>query len=228
MGTPSRGPPAEPILTNNAIETLIFFSFFCYRCYTVWFLSNNQLFFIIIGPGGVAAAKPQGTAVAGPGGLAIARPVGTAISGVEVEGAVPIGGGHKKEKKPKQGIFLLSITLPSYKLLCFIFLLFTESEQGDSELHYVGGLTGPIGHPKPKEFPDTINYQKERETIGNYVPDTFGFRQRGQENNFQTKLGLYEGKYGFVPNFNQVQERADFFPTYQQVLGVNNFPFQQL
>lgn len=59
---------------------------------------------LILGPGGVAAAKPQGTAVAGPGGLAIARPVGTAIAGVEVEGSIPIGAQNKnKKKKPKQG-----------------------------------------------------------------------------------------------------------------------------
>lgn len=62
-------------------------------------------FSFILGPGGVASAKPQGTAVAGPGGLAIARPVGTAIAGVEVEGSIPIGAQNKNKnkKKPKQG-----------------------------------------------------------------------------------------------------------------------------
>lgn len=56
------------------------------------------------GPGGIAASKPQGTAVVGPGGLAIARPVGTAIAGVQVEGSLPIGAPpSKNNKKPKQG-----------------------------------------------------------------------------------------------------------------------------
>lgn len=73
-------------------------------------LYNFDLLFLqqfsLLGPGGVASAKPQATAVAGPGGLAIARPVGTAIAGVDVEGSIPIGAHqHKnnKKKKPKQG-----------------------------------------------------------------------------------------------------------------------------
>jgi hypothetical protein len=36
----------------------------------------------IAGVGGVAEAKPTGTAVVGPAGLAIARPVATAIAGI--------------------------------------------------------------------------------------------------------------------------------------------------
>lgn len=54
----------------------------------------------------MASSKPIATAVVGPGGLAIARPVGTAIAGVSPEQAlVPIypEGYLKPTKAPKKG-----------------------------------------------------------------------------------------------------------------------------
>jgi len=62
----------------------------------------------------VASSKPVAQAIVGPGGLAIARPVATAIAGVDVEGSIPIGGAQQQlkkpqKKKPKQG------TLPSLR-----------------------------------------------------------------------------------------------------------------
>lgn len=58
----------------------------------------------------MAASKPIATAVVGPGGLAIARPVGTAIAGVSPDQAlVPIYAEagedppQKGQKKPNKG-----------------------------------------------------------------------------------------------------------------------------
>ncbi|KAK6641844.1 hypothetical protein RUM44_013562 [Polyplax serrata] len=150
----------------------------------------------IAGPGGVAASKPQGTAVVGPGGLAIARPVGTAIAGVEVEGSVPIGGSHKNKKKPKQ------------------------EEQADAELHYVGGLTGPIGHPQPKEFPDGASYKNLRTDDETKNQERLFFHGRHNSNGFQLKLGQIGGKYGFIPAQGGSQEETRNF---QKRLGPKTY-----
>lgn len=122
----------------------------------------------------------------GPGGLAIARPVGTAVAGVEVEGSIPLGGQQQikqkpQKKKPKQ----------EYDM------------DPDTELQYVGGLSGPIGSPKPKHTPPETNYIGGlRGVVGNPIPKHENNRPSARQfNQHQFRLGEFNGKYGFLPFF---------------------------
>lgn len=131
----------------------------------------------------MASSKPVAQAIVGPGGLAIARPVGTAIAGVDVEGSIPLGGQQQKQKpqkkKPKQ----------EYDV------------DPDTELTYVGGLSGPIGSPKPKHTPPETNYIGGlRGVVGNPIPKYESNRPSARQfNQYQFKLGEFNGKYGFLP-----------------------------
>lgn len=69
----------------------------------------------------------------------------------------------------------------------------------DTELQYVGGLSGPIGSPKPKNTPAQTNYIGGlRGTVGNPIPKHETPGPSGRQS-YLFKLGQAGGKYGFFP-----------------------------
>lgn len=98
-------------------------------------------------------------------------------------------------------------------------------DEAEAELHYVGGLTGPIGNPQPnlKDFGKASAKSRSH--------DNLLFQGKFGNEGFQLKLGERDGKYGFIPlmvspakNNDRIQKRMDTPTFFHGLLGSRNLP----